>query len=161
MKATFDGYEIDSSGFVISPRTGVPMKTRIVNGGYHAIGLCVLRKRKNFLLHRLIALVFIPNPDKKPHINHKDGDKDNNSFSNLEWCTPKENAHHAYATGLRHGRKLGDHHLARLVLNLSTGIYYDTLVEAVAALGIKKTNGIRSTMIRQNGFAKKHKLLYV
>lgn len=52
--------------------------------------------RKGIFAHRLIADVFIPNPDNKPFINHKDGDPQNNSVENLEWCTAKENTQHSY-----------------------------------------------------------------
>lgn len=48
--------------------------------------------------HRLVALAFIPNPDKKPQINHKDLDRRNNHPSNLEWCTNEENAAHYMAS---------------------------------------------------------------
>lgn len=55
-------------------------------------------------LHKLVALAFIPNIQNKPCCNHKDGNKLNNHFSNLEWVTPKENVQHAVATGLMNNK---------------------------------------------------------
>lgn len=53
-------------------------------------------------IHRLVALHFIDKVVNKDVINHKDGDKHNNHYTNLEWCTNKENSHHAFRTGLMH-----------------------------------------------------------
>ena len=57
-------------------------------------------KFKTFWLHRVIAHVYIPNPENKPEINHIDGNPKNNEVSNLEWNTHKENCEHAQRTGL-------------------------------------------------------------
>ena len=56
--------------------------------------------RKTVRVHRLVAEEFIPNPDKKPEVNHIDGNKHNNNASNLEWVTKKENVNHSWNLGL-------------------------------------------------------------
>lgn len=55
---------------------------------------------KNHDIHRLVAYYYVDNPDKKPQVNHKDGDKTNNHYKNLEWVTNGENLMHASETGL-------------------------------------------------------------
>ena len=56
-------------------------------------------KRKQHLIHRLVAQAFIPNSDNLPLINHKDCNPENNHVSNLEWCAAKQNSIHAYQNG--------------------------------------------------------------
>lgn len=76
--------------------------------GYENITLCSLNGiQKTYKVHRLVALTFIPNPDNKPEVNHKDGVRDNNFANNLEWVTTKENCEHAFKTLKRKGSSFG------------------------------------------------------
>lgn len=76
------------------------LKARIHPEGYLQVALMIEGKRHEKLVHRLVAEAFINNTEKKPQINHKDGNKMNNQVKNLEWVTPSENGRHAYHTGL-------------------------------------------------------------
>ncbi len=87
-------YEVDTAGNVWSVRTNSKLKYRVHNG-YCWISLYKDGKRKLQSIHRIVALTFIPNPDNKPEVNHKDGDKTNNVIGNLEWFTKSENVQHA------------------------------------------------------------------
>lgn len=69
--------------------------------GYFQVGLLINGKQTRFLVHRLVGLAWIPNPENKPMINHKDGNKQNNHVSNLEWVTRSENAKHSFTIGLQ------------------------------------------------------------
>ena len=57
-------------------------------------------KEKLLRVHRLVAMAFLPNPNNLPQVNHKDGNKQNNSVDNLEWCEQSYNMKHAFKTGL-------------------------------------------------------------
>lgn len=71
------------------------------SNGYMVLATKCYSKTKTFLVHRLVATAFVPNPNNYPQINHKDGDKTNNHYSNLEWVTQSQNQRHAYANGLQ------------------------------------------------------------
>ena len=94
--------EVSDDGRVRSLLRGEPyiLKSTKDKKGYHRLGITVNRVKKTYKVHREVAKAFIPNPDNLPQVNHKDGNKDNNSVSNLEWVTNKQNANHAIANGL-------------------------------------------------------------
>ena len=85
----FKEYEIDRNGNVF--RNGKLMKQQTNTYGYKHIHLCIGGKVTTCLVHRLVAMAFIPNPDGKPCVDHIDGNRKNNSVDNLRWVTIKEN----------------------------------------------------------------------
>ena len=68
--------------------------------GYMKTMILIDGRYKTVKLHRLVAEAFISNPDNRPQVNHKDGNKSNNSVGNLEWAYNIDNAHHAIDNGL-------------------------------------------------------------
>ena len=77
------------------------LKEMINKYGYIVVNLHIDKKQKQYRVNRLIAKTFIPNPNNFPQVNHKNGDKTDNSVYNLEWCTAKYNTNHAIKNGLR------------------------------------------------------------
>lgn len=91
-------YQVSNLGRVSNYRKVLkPFKN---NSGYWVIDLNANRKRTKFLVHRLVAKAFIPNVSNYPIVNHIDGDKNNNTVENLEWCNNSMNILHARRTGL-------------------------------------------------------------
>lgn len=87
-------YTVDGHGnHKIVP--GNIMKGSINAGGYAVVSLGNKKKRKTWLVHRLVCTLFLDNPKSKPFVNHKNGVKDDNRLENLEWCTHSENMRHA------------------------------------------------------------------
>ena len=76
---------------------------------YWRVGIQINGKQKHVAIHRLVATAFIPNPENLPQVNHKDGNKDNNHVSNLEWCTQSYNQQHAVDNGLKSIQKMSEH----------------------------------------------------
>lgn len=80
-------YSIDENGVVLGHKRGRILKQQRDSSGYLQVVLCKDGVEKRFLVHRLVAETFIPNPESLRYVNHRDENKMNNAVSNLEWCT--------------------------------------------------------------------------
>lgn len=93
-------YEVSSTGKVFSHRCGRLLKQHKNPDGYYKVKLQKANGEVHTcFVHRLVAIAFIPNPEDKETVNHKDTNKTNNNIDNLEWCTKGENTRHAWANG--------------------------------------------------------------
>jgi hypothetical protein len=113
---------------------GVVMENYKVNeSGY----IRVFLHYKTFFLHRLVALAFLPNPEGKKQVNHKDGNKLNNTLENLEWCTNQENQIHKVQIGLGNNFK---RKIIQYDIHMNEIKRFDSIVSASEILNIGKTN---------------------
>lgn len=110
MRMYYDGkklhYAVSNCGRVVNTKTGQLLKPQVdgVNkSGYQFISICTKKSlHHKFKIHRLVATYFVENPDPetKLYVNHIDGNKMNNHYTNLEWVTSRENILHAWRLGL-------------------------------------------------------------
>lgn len=80
---------------------GRVLRDQHINGGYRIVQLWREGQPFSMLVHRLVAIAFLPRADLNMQVNHKSGNKLDNSVSNLEWLTASENMYACYATGIR------------------------------------------------------------
>ena len=109
------------------------LKPSIVRGGYVKVSIQVYGKPKSCFVHRLVAEAFVPNPEQKKFVNHKNGVKTDNRAENLEWCTTSENILHAYRNKL-------NIHYSRKIKCIETGFVYPSIEEAAKQTGINYHN---------------------
>lgn len=144
--AGYEGlYSIDKNGDIFGYKKQLFLSTVLKKRGYVGLSLCKDGVSKNHELHRLLALAFIPNPEKKPQVNHINGIKHDNRLENLEWCTAKENVAHALKLGLRETPKGESHcyygkpaHNRKKIINLMTGAIYESITEASKQLSLRR-----------------------
>jgi len=97
-----EGYMVSTHGRVFSLHRMRFLKYRLCEKGYPRVALKIDGKNKHIRIHRIVASAFLPNPENKTQVNHKDGNKENNHYSNLEWVTARENILHSIENRMAH-----------------------------------------------------------
>ena len=98
----YHNFEVSNDGQLRNAKTQHVYKTWVNHQGYVQVGVSLGSRdsKKVFKIHKAVAETFIPNPENKPQVNHKDCNKQNNHVENLEWATRNENMQHAVDNGL-------------------------------------------------------------
>jgi len=131
-------YSISEDGVITNyfyKKVPFEMSTHKTERGFERVHLRKEGKLKTFLLHRLLAIHFLPNPQGHKIINHKDGDKRNNVLDNLEWCTQSDNGKRNYASGVISQPKSDMAFRARKVVCVERNIIFGTVNEAAKWVG--------------------------
>lgn len=118
------------------------LKNQIDHRGYECIILRKNKSYKSFKVHRLVGKYFVDNCNGYNEINHLDGNKLNNIFSNLEWCNRSINLIHAYKKGLKvisdnNKLKLSIHN-SRKVICTKTNTIFNSIVDAANSINMNK-----------------------
>lgn len=107
----YDSYEVSNKGNIHNKKRKSTNLKPSNRGEYKAISLYNPKTKEDDKksIHKLVAKAFVDNPDNKPYVNHKDGNKHNNKADNLVWATARENTNHAIQTGLikTHRQRVG------------------------------------------------------
>lgn len=143
-------YKVSNTGKVLSIKSNKILSlNRITKDGYNYVALSKNNKAKEFKIHRLVAIHFIPNTKNKPTVNHIDGNKQNNSVENLEWATREENMQHAYDLGLKEMHKGSKHSRAKLTNEQVVEIKatYQRYKRGFGSVALAKKYGVESSTI--------------
>lgn len=120
----FPDYMICSDGTVYN-KTGLQIKPEMTRNGYLRVSLSNKDiKHKRFLLHRLVAETYLPNPNGLPQVNHINENRQDNRVENLEWCTPLYNLNYSNVIGKASVAKF------RKVYCITTNEFFDSITEA-------------------------------
>lgn len=143
-------YEVSNLGRLKSlPRKGTKggiISATYSNSKHYAhVPLTKDSRHKTVSLHRLVAEAFVENPSGKPQVNHKDGNKRNNSANNLEWTTGSENIRHAFRMGLK-DTKAANEARSRKVMQIADGkivMKFQSIHDAEKFTGVANQNIIK------------------
>lgn len=141
-------YQISDQGRVKSLKFG---KEKVLKPGLGSDGYCQVQlfkngEMKNFRVHRLVSLVFIPNPDNKPFVDHINGIKNDNSVKNLRWCTHKENMNFPLVRKNISQSQINNPKKSKAILQIDINTR-EVINEFPSIRGVERQLGIASTNI--------------
>lgn len=118
----YEEYSVTEAGVVVNTRTNKILKTDLNSAGYLRITMSVEGKVKRMTVHRIVALTYLGDSDLV--VNHKDGNKLNNHYTNLEWVSQSENRKHAFRHKLvrRPNSKLSDDTVHMICASIERGL---------------------------------------
>lgn len=154
----YENYSVSSFGRVRNDLTGKFLKPRY-RGGYTRVALYNKRhNKKQYHIHYLVASAFIPNPESKPHIDHINGERDDNRRENLRWVTPIENSRNPI-TSRRHSDSLKGHTVseetrARLSIANQGRHHSEETKEKLRLAGLGKTPWNKGIPMRKESLEK-------
>ncbi len=129
--------------------------------GYRVVELCINNNRYTVGVHQLVALAFIPNPENKPEVNHKDRNRSNNNVENLEWVTQSENVAHAYRNGVKPRPTYQNQPFQKEILDIIENKKYFSIREASRQTGHKRDTIRRSLDLNIPVCNNTHHFIYV
>ena len=134
------GFRKNGRFFYVHSKIKKPYLTKF---GYYRLRMEKNKHSKHIFVHRLVAEAFIPNPENKPEINHKNGIRTDNRVKNLEWCTQSENNLHSYRKlgRIKVGLKGENNPVSKIVLQIKNGIViaeFCSVTEAQTKTGIAR-----------------------
>ena len=139
-------YSVSNLGMIKNNKTEKVLKPYTVGGKNNQYAVVDLYPIKHVKVHRIVALHFIPNPEEKREVNHKDGDHFNNKVDNLEWVTGSENCFHAYRV-LHRKKYIGDENVhSKKVVRVEDGMVFVSLRESARSVGLKGHTSISNAL---------------
>lgn len=149
----YKNYLVYEDGRIYSKRFNKFLTPKRNWDGYHRIQIWENGNCRMVGWHRVVAEAWIPNPDNKPYVNHKNGDKTDNRVCNLEWVTQKENIAHAWKTGL------SKHQLNNPKLSKQIDVYdlfFNFIKTYPSTMEIERQMGIPHTYVSKSCKTKRH-----
>lgn len=141
-------YEINENGDVRNKLTGKYLQGDINNSGYYRICLYHKSKKQRFFRHRLVAQLFIPNPNNYPEVNHINGDKSNNNKNNLQWCNRIHNEREA------HRLRIKEYKPFRVLFQNGEEKQYEFAIDLAKELKLTKRTIQNYLQNKSNGYLK-------